>query len=132
MVKTTRMGQTGIRAVLKSAMEPELRLALQEQLHAYDALEHRALSLAESRSWKVKDRDSPLRQMIEHMTFLKLGKKNRTTKIADMLIQGNTQGMIASLRDLHGYMGKDQEIRVLCQSLVDCEIENIRQMQSFL
>lgn len=132
MVKTTRMGQTGIRAVLKTELEPELQAALRQQLRDYDELEKEAITLAYNRGWKLRDTDTPLRYMIEKMTWMKLGKKNRTSRVADMLIQGNTQGMISTLRDIHGYQGADTQIRDLCQKLLYCEIENIRQMKPFL
>lgn len=132
MVKTTRMGQTGIRAVLKVELEPELHTALKQQLRDYDELEKEAMTLAKNRGWKLRDPDTPLRHMIEKMTRLKLRKKNRTSKIADMLIQGNTQGMICTLRNIHNYHGSDTQIRDLSQKLLYCEIENIRQMKPFL
>ena len=132
MIKTTRMGQTGIRAVLDCDLEPELRLALQNQLRGYDAVEDQAQKLAEARHLKMKNTDSALEHMIEKMTRMKLGRKNRTTRAADMLIQGNTQGLISSLRDLHNYRGKDSQLMQLNHSLILLEEENIDQMKAFL
>ena len=132
MVETTRMGQTGIRAVLRCHLEPAMEQALRQQLQEYDLLEDEAQALADSRGWTLKRPHSMLQHMIEKMTWMKLGKNNRQSKIADMMIQGNTQGMIHSLRDLHSYKGDDQRVRDLNQKLVYCEIENIRQMKSYL
>ena len=132
MVKTTRMGQTGIRAVLQCPLEPGLQAALSQQLRSYDDLEDRAQALADSRNWALRKPDPRLQHMIEKMTRLKIPRKNRTTKVADMLIQGNTQGMISSLRDLHQYCGCDQAVAELNQKLIDCEIQNIQQMKPFL
>lgn len=132
MVKTTRMGQTGIRAVLKCHPEPAMAQALQQQLEEYDRLEDEAQKLADSRGWTLKRPHSTLQRMVEKMTWMKLRKNNRRSKMADMMIQGNTQGMIQSLRDLHSYEGKDTDVRDLSQKLVYCEIENIRQMKPYL
>lgn len=132
MVKTTRMGQTGIRAVLKCHPDPAMEEALRQQLKDYDMLEDEAKALAASRGWRLKKPHSMLQDMIERMTWMKLQRYNRRSRIADMIIQGNTQGMIHSLRDLHSYEGEDQEVRKLNQKLVYCEIENIRQMKPYL
>ena len=132
MVKTTRMGQTGLRAVLRSKMEPELKSALTEQLRLYDDLEDEAQALASGRGWKLRKPDSMLQNMIEHMTLLKLGKKDHSSRIADMIIQGNTQGMISSLRDQHAYEGEDCQVLRLSRKLLACETENICQMKPFL
>ena len=132
MVKTTRMGQTGIRAVLRCRPEPPLEQALKQQLHSYDDLEDEAQTLADHRGWTLKKPDSMAQRMIEHMTWMKIPKRNRTSKMADMMIQGNTQGMISSLRDMHSYCGADRQIIALNEKLVSCEIDNIQQMKPFL
>ena len=54
------------------------------------------------------------------------------SRIADLLIQGNTKGMIQGLRNLHRFSGQDHQIRILSQKLLDCETAHIRQMQAFL
>lgn len=132
MLETTRMGQTGLRAVLKKELSLELQDALQRQLREYDLIEGEIRQLAENRDWKLKDRKRPLRAMIEHMTWVKLRKKDRDTIVADMLIQGNTQGMVKTLRDIHRYEGSDTQVTDLSQKLLYCEIENIREMKPFL
>ena len=132
MVKTTRMGQTGIRAVLRCPLNQELHSALCQQLEDYDNLEDAAQALADERGWRLKKPDSMLQHMIEKMTCMKLPRKNRNTKVADMVIQGNTQGMISSLRDQHQYQGEDTEVIALNRKLICCEIANIRQMKPFL
>ena len=132
MVRTTRMGQTGIRAILRHPLEPELKLELRQQLRAYDSLEEEAKALAAERNWHLKKSNTMLERMIEHMTWMKLGKKDRISNIADMMIQGNTQGMISSLRDNHRLAEKDQKLQKLNEKLIALETENIRQMKPFL
>ena len=38
VLKTTQMGQIGIRSVLDTSMRPALRKALESQLHEYDSI----------------------------------------------------------------------------------------------
>ena len=130
--KTTEMGKTGIRAVLKAKIDPNLQSALREQLSDYQGLRHEALCLASQRGWKLKTPDFMLQKMIEKMTRMRIGHRHMESRIADMVIQGNTQGMVHSLRDLHRTSFTDLAITDLAQRLLACETENIRQMKPYL
>ena len=132
VLKTTQMGQIGIRSVLDTRMRPGLRKALESQLREYDSIESEAHALATQRGWELPELDPAVRFMTDRMTRLKLGWGNSDSKIADMMIQGNTKGMIKSLKNLHQYTAQDQQISLLSRKLLDCETANIRQMQGFL
>ena len=54
------------------------------------------------------------------------------SKIAAMMVQGNTRGVIKGLKNLHRYHQNDGSVTQLCEKLLDCEKENIRQMEDFL
>lgn len=132
LLKTTQMGQVGIRSVLDTSMRPGLRKALESQLREYDSIETEAHSIATQRGWELRELDPALRFLSDRMTRMKLNGRNTDSKIADMMIQGNTKGMIKSLKNLHQFGGQDEQIHILSQKLLDCETANIRQMQSFL
>ena len=132
ILKTTQMGQIGIRSVLDTSMRPGLRKALESQLREYDSIETEAHALASQRGWDMDDLDPAIRMMSNMMTRMKLRGKNTDSKIADLMIQGNTKGMIKSLKDIHQYPETDDRISTLSQKLLDCEKANIRQMQTFL
>ena len=125
ILKTTQMGQVGIRSVLDSNMRPTLRNALESQLREYDCI-------ASSRGWQVPELDPMVRTMADMMTRMRLTGGNTDSKIAGMMIQGNTRGMIKGLKDLHQFSRQDHILRSLSQKLLDCETANIRQMQGFL
>lgn len=132
LLKTTQMGQVGIRSVLDTSMRPGIRKALESQLKEYDAIETEAHALASQRGWELRELDPAIRMMSDMMTRMKLGGQGSESKIADMMIQGNTKGMIKSLKDLHQFTGDDERVRTLSQKLLDCENANIRQMQQYL
>lgn len=132
VLKTTQMGQVGIRSVLDTSMRPGLRKALESQLQEYDSIETEAHSLASQRGWELSELDPAVRFMTDMMTRMKLNGRNTDSKIADMMIQGNTRGMIKGLKNLHQFGGQDDQIHILSQKLLDCETANIRQMQGFL
>ena len=132
VLKTTQMGQVGIRSILDTSMLPGLRKALESQLHEYDSIETEAHTLATQRGWDVPELDPGVRFMTDMMTRMKLNGRNTDSKIADMMIQGNTKGMIKGLKNIHQFLGQDEQIQILSQKLLDCETANIRQMQGFL
>lgn len=132
ILKTTQMGQVGIRSVLDTSMRPGLRKALESQLQEYDSIESEAHSIASERGWELPELQPGKRMMADMMTRMKLSYGNSDSKIADMMIQGNTRGMITGLKNQHQFNGQDGRINALSQKLLDCETANIRQMQTFL
>ena len=132
ILKTTQMGQVGIRSVLNASMRPGLRKALESQLQEYDSIESQAHAIAGQRGWELSDLQGGVRMMTDMMTRMKLSYGNADTKIAGMMIQGNTRGMITGLKNLHQYNSLDCQISGLYQWLLHYETAKFRQMQSFL
>lgn len=131
-LKTTQMGQIGIRSVLKCHVSPQLQEALKSQLHDYDALEQEAHAIAAARNWPVKELDPGIKAMTDMMTRTRLSFGNTSSKAAAMMIQGNTRGLIKGLKNLHHYSGSDTAVAELTRKLLACEKDNIQQMQGFV
>ena len=132
VLKTTQMGQIGIRSVLDAAVRPGLRSALEDQLHEYDAIETEAHALAGRRGWDLPELDPAIRFMTDMMTRMRLGGRDPDSKIAAMMITGNTKGVIKGTRNLNHLAVKDEPLQILGQKLLDCETANIKQMQHYL
>jgi len=132
LLKTTQRGQVEIRSLLDTAMQPQLRSTLEQQLREFESIETEVFTLALQRGWDLPEMDAALRFLTDRMTRMKLSGRNTDSRIADILIRMNTKGMIRGLQELHRFPEKDQQIRILSQKLLDCETANIRQMQSFL
>lgn len=132
VLKTAQMGQVGIRSLLDTTMQPALRSALESQLREYDSIETEAHAIASQRGWELRELDPAVRFLSDRMTRMKLVGSNRDSRIADMMIQGNTRGLIQGIRGLHQYPSRDDRVSGISQKLLDCETANIRQMQQFL
>ena len=132
LLKTIQIGQTDIRSVLDTTMRSSLRNALKDQLQEYDSIETEAYTLALQRGWDLVELDPGRRFLRDRVTRMKINGRNTDSRIADILIQGNTKGMIRGLKNLHQFEGLDHQIRILSQKLLDCETAHIRQMQGFL
>lgn len=132
VLTTAQMGQVGIRSTLNTAMRSGLRKALENQLQEYDAIEGAAQAIAASRGWELRDAEPTARGAARLYTALRLIRGGTDSTIAAMMIQGNTRGMISSMKILHQSSTPDAQVATLCQRLLDCENAGIRQMQGFL
>lgn len=132
IVKTTQMGQIGIRCVMRSAVRPGLKNALKSQLREYSSIEREARSIAASRGWELESLEPAAKVMANVMTRAQLSFRGIDSRIAAMMIQGNTRGMIKSIQNMHHLKQSDVPVAILSQKLLDCETANIQQMQGFL
>lgn len=132
LLRTTQIGQVGIRSVLDTAMRPSLRKALESQLKEYDNIESEAHAIASQRGWELEELEPGVRFLTDMATRIRLGYGSTDSKIAGMMIQSNTRGMITGLKNAHQYTQPDLAISTLSQRLLDCETAIIRQMQTFL
>lgn len=132
VLKTAQMGQTGIRAVLPYAVKTEFKKALTDQKREYDAIEKEAYRIAASRSWELEELD-PISKTMSNTCARGMLMFGRTdSRIAAMMINGNTRGMIKGLKNLHHSSGQDNAVSLLANKLLACEEENIRSMQGFV
>ena len=132
ILKTTQMGQVGIRAVTPKASNIMLQKALHDQLDEYNSIECEAQKIARQRGWELKDLAPMAKPMSEMYTRFNLSYGNADSKIAAMMIQGNTRGIIKGLKNKHHCKNCDEEILNIAQKLLHCEDQNIKQMQGYL
>lgn len=132
IIKTAQMGQTGIRAVLDYTESSDLKQALGDQLREYDDIERSALELAKLKAWSVDELASVAKTMSKMYAHCNLKFGNKDSKIAAMMIQGNTRGLIKGLKNLHRGKSVDNALLTLSQKLLAFENANIKQMQGFV
>lgn len=132
LLHTVQMGQTGIRSVRNSAIRVGLKQELDQQLKQYDSIEKEALDLAQQRGWQLTNVNPGLRKMSDMMSRVQLWGGDVDSKIAGMLIQGNTRGMILGIRNLNRSADHDQQVLALAHKLLDRENINIQKTQPFL
>lgn len=132
VIHTVQMGQTGIRSVRDSAIRPALQQELDEQLKEYDTIEKEALRLAENRGWELSNVNPMVRTMSSMMSQMKLMGGEVDSKIAGMLIQGNTRGIILGVKNLNRSKQDDTQVTQLAQRLLNRENINIQKSQVYL
>lgn len=132
ILKTTQMGQIGIRAVMDKTVKPELRNALKSQLNEYDSIEQEAHAIAAQKNWEITELDPAIKAMAKMYARMNLTFGYVDSKIAAMMIQGNTRGMIKGLKNCHHARNGDEQVLKLSQKLLECEKANIQQMQGYV
>ena len=132
LISNVQMGQTGIRSVLDKAVRADLRRDLHDQLAEYDTVETKAHAIAQSRGWDLKEVNPAIKAMSNMIARMKLSVGRPDSKIAAMMIQGNTRGIILGLKDLHRCKNLDPEVESLSKKLLEMERSNITQMQGYL
>ena len=132
LLHTVQMGQSGIRDVRKSAIKAGLKQELDRQLCEYDSIEKDALRLATARGWELKNLNPMIRQMSSLVSHVQLMGGEVDSKIAGMLIQGNTRGLILGMKNLNHENQIDEQVERLAKNLLNKEQINIQKTQIFL
>ena len=132
ILKTTQMGQIGIRSILNEPLQPSLRTELRNELREYDAIEREAHAIARKRGWELKELNPAIKGMTNMMTRTQLSYGELDSKAAAMMIRGNTRGIIKGFKNLNQFPPSDKQVNGLAQRLIDIEEANNQQLQGFL
>ena len=132
ILKTTQMGQLGIHSVEKRAESEEMKQALASQLREYDKIDQEAQDIAKIRGWVLPETSNGVRAMQQMTIKMQLTGKRTDSKIAGMMIQGNTRGMILVLKNTRRCENCDEQIAQLAQKLLVTQKHNIESMEPFV
>lgn len=130
--KTVQMGQSGIHSVMNAATRDDLRKALKSQLTEYAKIDQEAAQLQKHHGWKHSKISPAVEKMSSAMAKMQLKFGDANSKIAGMMIQGNTRGMILGYKNRNKASYLEPQIRELSQTLLDTEMANISQMKPYL
>ena len=130
--QSTEMGCSGIRAVLPEAQNPAMQSALRSQWKEYDSIYAEADRLLRERGVRLSG-VNPLAKYGSMLTAkLRVrSSRNTTARIAEMLVQGNTRGMVKSMQNLRAMGVLDPKVSSLSTRLLQTEQANIEEMKHF-
>lgn len=130
--KTTEMGRDGIHEVMKYATDEKLHQALEQQLTEYEKLHGASSQMLLACGENPRGINPMVRASTRAMSAMQTMGNRSASKIAEMMIQGNTMGMTKSIKHLHDYQGNDERVRDAAVKLLKTEEANIEQMKQFL
>ena len=131
--QTTEMGCYGIKSVLNETANREFRGALRAQYDEYAQIYEEADRLIRERGGRIKD----LNPMAKYGSAMTSKMRVRasidpTAKIAELMLQGNTRGMIKSMHNIRTMGTLEPRVASLSRRLLQTEQNNISQMKHYL
>ena len=66
------------------------------------------------------------------MSMGQLALDDSRSKIAEMMIQGTTMGIVKTIRHLNDYRGRDEAARGLGKRLLETQENNVERMKAYL
>lgn len=130
--QSTEMGRDGILSILGSTSDPALHSALEQQLTEYEQMMNASARLIRARGKFPRELSTITRLSAQMSATVKTMLDPSPSKIAEMMIQGNTMGMTKSLQHLHSCAPQDPQVKALAEKLLKTEEANIQQMKGFL
>lgn len=130
--KTARMGEESLRDIEPMVKENELYSAISSQIREYKSIAGCANRMLEERGEMSPDPGTFSKVSSGVMTAMKMMADNSSSKIAEMVIQGNTMGITKGTKHLNDYTGDDRQVKALAQKLIATEQANVEQMKPFL
>lgn len=130
--KTAEMGIEGLRDVEDRVESGPLRQAIRQQMVEYREISKESGELLRARGEQPEDPGVMARVSSEVMSAAKTFPEASPSKIAEMVIQGNTMGITKGTKHLNDYAGDDRRVKALAQRLISTEQDNVEQMKQFL
>lgn len=130
--QTADMGRDGIKSVRRRVRDPKLLQALDAQDEEYRRLQDSAGDMLRARGVQPDGVGAMQKMSSEMMSTMQTMVDNSATKIAEMMIQGNTMGMAKSLRTIRDCKAADGQVKALADKLLKTEQANIEEMKGFL
>lgn len=130
--ETAAMGIKGLEDVKGHIHDPKLIDAVSQQVREYKKISKTSSSLLKSKGEEPKDPGLVAQISSGTMAAAKTMIDSSASKIAEMVIQGNTMGITKGIKHLNDYAGDDPHIKKLAEKLIETEESNVEQMKKFL
>jgi len=129
--KTADMGCEGIDAVEKHA-EEKMMAELKRERAEYEHIRGEADTLIRRGGDEPSGTGIMAKMSTEMMSATQMAMDDSRSKIAEMMIQGTTMGIVKTIRHLKDYEGDDENARKLGQRLLETQEANVEKMKAFL
>ena len=130
--KTAQMGIKGLEDVEGQIREEPLREAVGRQVAEYRKISNKAGELLRSHGEEPDDVGLMARLSSEVMSKAKTFPDASASKIAEMVIQGNTMGITKMTREMNEADPSDPRVRQLGEELVNTQRRSIESLKKYL
>ncbi len=130
--KGTQMGCHGIDCILSKTRSNSMKQDLLQQKREYNEIYSQADRLLAKQGGKPQNLSAAARLTSSVMSGMQTMMNSSQTKLAEMMITGNTMGVTKSIRHLNSYGGGNSQVTDIANKLLETEQRNIVQMQQYL
>lgn len=127
------MGQDSLDYILQMSTDAEFTGEIRQQRAGYeDALQKSEAMLRERNVLKGKEVGAMSKMMGNFMAKMKNMADPSTSKLAEMVFQGNNMGITTLTKSLNDYTGDDKEVRSFAERMLRQEEKNAECMKKYL
>lgn len=131
--KGSQMGVKAIDRLLELIKDDKSIVGeLDSQLKEYQLINDRARTMLHEYGEKEKDINPMAKISSNVSTTVNTMLDNSNSHIAEMMMQGNSMGIIKIIKAMNEYGGADEKAKDLANELLDTEQSNFEQMKKFL
>lgn len=126
------MGRDSVRHVIQLSNDSQFLHVLNSQLDEYEEAYDESGEMLRAQGIQAEDA-SPMAKAMSRVTSTIKSLVNPTTsKLAEMMIQGNTLGVTELKKQLNAYHGSNPTVVSLAQRQLKTEEKNIEEMKKYL
>lgn len=130
--KNAAMGVGTIPQALSLPQSRAMRQALQDQLQEYRTITAKTQSYAKQRGGHLKGPGTAALAMSSAMLRAQAFWDPSTTKLAEMMIQGSTMGIIEETESLKKHPEADEPIQQIARDMIQFEQDSIERLKQYL
>lgn len=132
MYKNVKIGEETMGTLFKTTESTRLKQDILFQMEGYTELEGKVRRRLKQNGKTPEKVGKMETMMIRNGLKMNTAKDHSTTKLAEMLIQGSTMGIIQTKETLSRYPTAEEDTRQLAEEIVRFEQENIERLKKYL
>ncbi len=128
----TQMGRDAIMQLIKISEDAPFRKVLESQLNDYQTIFDQAQQMLNDRGAQPKEIGAMAKMAASTSTKMKTVSDKTPSNMAELMINGNTMGVIEITKSIHRSENADREVLDFANHLLAVQRKNIDEMTQFL
>ena len=130
--QNAEMGRDALTQLIQITNDTKFRKTMEAQLNEYQNVFDSAEKMIQERNEQAKGVGPMAKISSRLMVNAKTMMDSSPSKMAQMLIQGSTMGVVEVTRHMKDYDGSDERVNDISQKLLHTEQQNIEEMKKYL
>lgn len=126
------MGRDSVRHIINLSSDSQFLHALNSQLDEYEQAYDESGEMLRSQGAQAEDANPAVKAMSRAASTMKSLVNPTTSRLAEMVIEGNTMGITELRKQLNAYRGSNPAVVSLAERHLKAEEKNIEDMKKYL